>query len=172
MIRLPIVQEELEIARKESNKMGILKGSILKGEGNEAGFLGELAVHRYFGYLDSKRNNTYNHDLILGGFRFDVKTKRRTVLPNPDYCGTVPDYQKEQQCQGYIFTSVQYEEKNPISVTLCGWVGKPSFFRDATFFKKGDVNPENGWVCSLDCWCLRYRSMKDIQSLECGLLFK
>lgn len=171
MIDLPIIQEELELAQSEAKKMGSLRGSILNGQGNEAGFLGELAVHRYFGYLDSRRNNTFNHDLILGGFRFDVKTKRRKVLPKPEYYGTVPAYQN-QDCQGYIFTSVQYEDKIPIKVTLCGWLGKSSFLRDSVFFKKGDVNPENGWVCSLDCRCLEYKKMRDIQSLECGLLFR
>lgn len=170
MLCLPILIDEIKTAELEAKAMGALNRSILKGNGNVAGILGELAVLRYFGYLNARRNNTYNHDLIIKGFRFDVKTKRRKVDPQPHHCGTIPSY-SDQSCHAYIFTSVCYVGDNPSHVHLCGWVGKDRFKKEAINYKKGDVNPENGWVCSMDCYCMDYSKMKSITSLECGLLF-
>lgn len=170
MIKLPILIEEIQQAKIEAEKLGKLNRSILNGNGNLSGILGELAVLRYFGYLGAKRNNTFNHDLIIRGFRFDVKTKQRKVDPQPNHCGTVPDY-SNQDCQAYIFTSVFQVDGKPSHIHLCGWMGRDNFKRESTFYKKGDVNPENGWVCKMDCWNLEYSKMKTIQTLECGLLF-
>jgi len=169
MIQLPIIRDEYELAKKEAENLGHLNRSILKGKGNLAGILGELAVLRYFRYLGAVRENTYNWDLSVSGFKLDVKTKQRTVDPQPHFVGTVPDY-SNQDCQAYVFTSVRFNNDLPVSITLCGWMGKEAFKREASFYKKGDVSPENGWVCSMDCWVLEYKKMKPIQSLDCGLL--
>lgn len=170
MIRLPIDPAEVEIAKRDAALLGKLNRSILGGEGNLAGFIGELAVHRFFGYLGSKRNNTFNHDLLIRGKRFDVKTKRRRVEPLPNYVGTVPAYSK-QECHAYIFTSIRFADDVPVSVTLCGWMEPKEFRKEATEIKKGGVCPENNWVCSMDCLVLEYQKMLSIIELEADLMF-
>jgi|LakMenEpi03Aug12_release.lakeMendotaPanAssembly.Ray.scaffolds.fasta_scaffold924426_2 hypothetical protein len=171
MIRLPVLKEEFIQARLDAVALGKLNRSILAGEGNLAGFLGELAVHRYFKYLGSKRSNTFHHDLRIGKHRFDVKTKRRTVEPLPNYVGTVPAYSK-QDCHAYIFTSVHFQGDIPVSITLCGWMESKSFRREATPIKKGDRCAENNWICSMDCFDLEYSKMRPIIELETDLIFR
>ena len=78
-----LIKEDILIqARQKAREMGAIKNSITRGEGNVAGFVGELVC------LDllpsSKINNTYDHDIDFGKFTIDVKTKRTNYKPK-DY---------------------------------------------------------------------------------------
>lgn len=170
MLTIPVIGEELKQAKEDAARLGKLNRSILGGEGNYAGFIGELAVLRVLDYLGAKRSNTYEHDLTLGRWRFDVKTKRRTVKPLDTFEGTVPAY-SDQKCHAYIFTSVEFDSKEvPQSVTLCGWIRKDDFLREAVHLSKGDIDHTNGFTCSLDCMNITYSKLLPIFDLECQMM--
>lgn len=46
---IPIKPEWLEQAKKDAISMGALRGSLTKGEGNVAGFIGEIVVSAVIG---------------------------------------------------------------------------------------------------------------------------
>ena len=49
LVSLPFNQSMIEKARELSTNLGSINNSILKGGGNEAGYLGELALQEYLG---------------------------------------------------------------------------------------------------------------------------
>lgn len=171
MIHLPAIQDEWELAQKLAREMGTLNNSITGGAGNVAGFLGELAAARYLNYLGCQRQNTYQHDLVVGGFLLDVKTKRRTVRPEPDYLSAITQLSAGQQCQGYIFTSVEFTREVPKWITLCGWMPKKKYLERAKPVARGEIQ-ENGWKCSEDCLVLPYGELIPMFDLEVGLMIR
>lgn len=79
MIEVDITDASLLQAIEKSIEMGELKNSITGGEGNIAGFLGEILVADM---TDWKITNTYDYDLVSpDGRKIDVKTKRTNYAP-------------------------------------------------------------------------------------------
>ena len=77
MIILDIKQNQIDEAQNLYTFKN-LKGSITNGQSNIYGALGEVIVYDYF--KDKKFNiikqNTYDYDLIINGYKVDVKTKK------------------------------------------------------------------------------------------------
>ena len=69
-------------AKEKASSVGILQGSITGGSRNVLGAIGEVVVADS---IKAKEVNTYNYDLIKGGNKIDVKTKRCTSKPLPNY---------------------------------------------------------------------------------------
>lgn len=168
-IHLPPCPEECKQARALAANMGRINRSIRQGEGNFVGFLGELAAVRYLSYLGAKRENTYQHDLTIGPYRFDVKTKQRSQLPREHYQASVADYQ-DQKCHALIFASVMMQDDQPQMITLCGYMSRKDFYAQSDIIRAGDVDPENGWQCSMDCRNIEYKRLKGMFDLECQLM--
>ena len=76
MIEVQITNAMREVAHDMSSEMGILKRSITRGQGNVYGFLGELVA---LDVLDGLHQNTMDYDIIVDGYKIDVKTKKTTV---------------------------------------------------------------------------------------------
>lgn len=154
---IKITEDMRAEAKKEAGKLGELRNSIMKGEGNEVGILGELAVAS----LDNfGRLNNYDYDVIAVDYSvWDVKTKQRTVPARPNYNATVANYNTKQECDGYIFVSV-YED----TAQIVGWIKKEDFYEKATFYKKGEVDPfsDLGWTFRADCYNLPYSGLRSI----------
>lgn len=158
MIELKITPEMVSSARAEAQELGSLRNSITSGEGNVAGFIGELLVADFYGATRVSGNR--NYDMTVGDLRVDVKTKRRTVEPAPHYFATVAAYNTKQECDYYVFTSVL--------TTLdfgwiCGWLSKDEFFEKAQFFRKDDPDPSGqfGWTFTADCYNVPLSELKD-----------
>ena len=74
MIEVKITEDMKKRAWAKSREMGVIKNSIMKGDGNIAGFLGEEVANVV---IDGTINNTYDYDLVAqDGTKYDVKTKR------------------------------------------------------------------------------------------------
>ena len=84
MIEIPITESMKKRAWHKARSMGKLKNSILQGEGNIAGFLGEEVVNNL---IDGTISNTYDYDIVYKtssqNIKYDVKTKRCTSPPKP-----------------------------------------------------------------------------------------
>jgi hypothetical protein len=152
IIQTAIPDDLLTEARQLARQMGTLRNSITKGAGNVYGFVGELVATRYLGAL---HHNTHDYDVVLPagpqGFRVDVKTKKVTSKPKPNYLCTVADYNTRQQCDAYVFTRVMDDFSYAY---LLGWLTKEQFYKEAKFFKRGDIDPSgNGkWKFTADCY--------------------
>ena len=62
-VEVKVTDEILERAQVMADRMGAIKNSIRKGQGNLAGFIGELIVEHYIG--DVQLHSTKDHDMWL-----------------------------------------------------------------------------------------------------------
>ena len=146
MIEVQITNAMRETAHDMSSEMGILSRSITRGQGNVYGFLGELVA---LDVLDGVHQNTMDYDIIVDGYRIDVKTKKTTVKPKQDYDCSVADLTRKQNCDYYAFVRV-------LSDQSVGWflgVKKAEqYFTDASYIKKGDYDNSNGFTARANCY--------------------
>ena len=79
-----------------------LKGSITKGKSNIYGAIGEIIIYDIYknNGLNVDFNSTYDYDLIIENYKVDVKTKRTTVVPMPNYLCSISAFNT-----GSIFTT-------------------------------------------------------------------
>jgi len=132
-----ITQAARETARKKSDEMGIVKGSIHNGTRNYQGFLGEEIASWE---LEAEVSNTYDYDLILpDGKTVDVKTVLSDYPPQPHYDCRVEqtDYKAKAgyNCDYFAFVRIVKDHKK-------GWylgkISKEDFFNKAEFKRRGD----------------------------------
>ena len=84
IIKIPYTKEMIDRAVSKAKALGSINNSILRGGGNTAGYLGEEAVAAHIGaniVSCDEGIDKYNHDILYGDERLEVKTKRRTVEP-------------------------------------------------------------------------------------------
>ena len=146
MIEVQITNSMRETAHDMSSEMGILSRSITRGQGNVYGFLGELVA---LDVLGGTHQNTMDYDILVDGSKIDVKTKKTTVKPKPDYDCSVADLTRKQNCDYYAFVRV-------LSDQSVGWflgVKKAEqYFTDARYIKKGDYDNSNGFTARANCY--------------------
>ena len=155
MYECEITPSMIESAKKKSDSMGVIKGSVRGGGGNMIGFLGEELVKKHFGIGDA---NTYEYDLMYEGKKLEVKTKERNVIPNMSYNATVFSWNTTQQCDYYIFCSIF---KNFKRGWICGFIKPVDFKSNAKFAKKGDPDG-NYFKFFTDCYNLPYLQLNDM----------
>jgi len=159
MKHIKILKEDIELARKMSDNMGVLNNSITKGQGNIIGFLGEIIVAQY---LDITLNNTYDYDLIYNDKKIDVKSKKVSSPPRDYYECSVAALNTKQKCDLYVFTRI----KNDLSEGwILGCLEKEKYLTASTFLKKGSIDPDNNWKVSTDCYNLPINKLKNIEEL-------
>lgn len=140
--------------------LGVLKNSVTHGQSNIYGKMGELVAHHVVGgaYVDDR-----DFDIRLTDARTaDVKSKGRAVPPLPHFDCTVSDFNTQQKCDLYIFTSVL---KDLSAGWVLGWYPKQEFYQDATFFREGDHDPRNNWTCRADSWSIEATKLYTMRSL-------
>lgn len=157
MIKVAISNEMLAKAERKAKELGMLNNSILKGDGNLVGFLGEEIANQVLG---GKIENSFNYDIVLKtGKTVDVKTKKTTVVPKEYYECSVAAFNTKQKCDYYCFVRV----KDDLS---CGWVlggyPKEEYFKDALFMKKGQLDSSNNFTVKADCYNMKISELKEI----------
>lgn len=155
MIEILVTDEQLIEARKQAVEMGKLHNSITRGQGNVAGFVGEIVTAEL---LNGVQDNTFDYDIFLPetGKTVDVKTKRTSVPPLPHYECSVAKLNTNQNCDFYAFVRV----KNDYSTAwFLGMIPKVMYYDLAVFRKKGDLDPDNGYVVKSDCYNLSIQDL-------------
>ena len=151
-IEIPITPSMLAQAQASASEQGCLnKHSLTKGERNLEGFLGEAVV--LLTLPEAISDNDYDHDLLLGQIRIDVKTKRCPDKPKTYYDCTVFGYNPTQKCDMYIFVSIK---KDYTMAWVNGFLVKHQFYAIAKFIPAGTVVGKNqlfykkdNYVCSI-----------------------
>jgi hypothetical protein len=157
MVRINIEKEWIENAKKKAKEMGILNHSILKGQGNITGFIGEFMVEKF---LKGKIDNTYDYDIVKNGIKIDVKSKKCTSIPKPDYDCSVPAYNTKQKCDMYVFVRIM----NTFDVGwICGVISKREFFQKAKLWKKGQTDESNMMTFKEDSYNLKIKDLIDLE---------
>jgi hypothetical protein len=162
---MKITEEQIDRARK-LYPFKELKGSITKGESNIFGALGEVIIHDIHeaaGY-DVDFNSTYDYDLIIDGYKVDVKTKKFTAKfkPNKDWIVSISNHNTKQQCDYYLFLGISDNLKE---YSLHGYMTPKEFYKKATFNKKGEIDPDgNGvWRFKDDCYNLKIKFLNQFK---------
>ena len=149
MIEVKITEDMKKRAWAKSREMGVIKNSIMKGDGNIAGFLGEEVANVV---IDGTINNTYDYDLVSkDGIKYDVKTKRCTSPPKPYYDCSVANFNTRQKCDRYVFVRIENKNKRWGRAWVLGWLTHDNYFEKARTLTKGQIDPSNGFVVSADC---------------------
>jgi hypothetical protein len=162
MKQVIVKKEWLEEAKQNAAEMGKLNGSITAGEGNLAGFVGEIVVHSIIGGL---RHNTKNYDIKLNEHLIDVKTKRCTSAPRKNYECSVAAFNTRQQCSHYVFCRVL--EPSYSTCWVLGHLPKEEYFQKARFCEAGKVDERDhrGWTFKADCYNIEIGALRPIDDL-------
>ena len=83
----------------------------------------------------------------------DVKTKDRNCFAEPHYTASVEARQRSFDCDWYAFFNYNKSER---VMQWMGWYRKSDYFLDAKKANKGDVDTQNFWTVSADCYQLEY----------------
>ena len=155
MIKVPITSAMKRYATRNANRMGRIRNSITRGEGNVYGFLGEQIAKQVLGGEIVNKGKKYNvdYDLVLdGGVTVEVKTKKTSVEPKDYYECSVARYNTKQKCDYYAFVRV-------LSNREAGWflgvMPKEKYFLNAKFLKAGTRDGDNRFLVRADCYNMR-----------------
>ena len=157
MVKFKIKKEWVEEAEKKAKELGVLKHSIMKGQRNVIGFIGEIVVANF---LKAKIENTYDYDLIKNGVKVDVKSKRCSSEPKPYYECSVAAYNTKQKCDFYVFTRIL---ESLDTAWICGIIKKSDFFKKANFYKKGYTDTSNMLTFREDTYNLKIDDLIDFK---------
>jgi len=149
MIVIHPTAEQVQQAIEDGKKMGVLWGSVTRGAGNVTGAIGEIIANEW---LNSERvgQKVYSHDLELDGITYDVKSKRCSSVPLPEYAASV--FAKKDGSVGIkadrlLFARVMDDCS---AVYLLGWLTTKQFTRRAEFIEAGTrdggfIHRASGW---------------------------
>ena len=160
MIEIPINDDYMNRAREKASTVGILQGSITGGTSNVVGAIGEIIVADS---IEAKQMNTYDYDLVKDGMRIDVKTKRCNSKPKPFYDCSVALHGTKQDCDAYVFVRILTDLTK---AWILGGISKQSFYKEATLYRKGDIDYNNGYTFKADCYNLPIEDLYEISSLK------
>jgi hypothetical protein len=160
MLKLPIPNRVHEIAQERADAMPILNGSHRGKAANEVGCMGEIIVEEVLKALEVPFEfiGATSHDLRIGNELWEVKTKERTVVPQPSYDCSVPLYNSDhQQVDRYVFLSLLQggNKENGVkrfhTAFLLGIATRGKIHEESRVWKAGDVDPSNGTKFWTDC---------------------
>jgi len=150
MIEVQITEEMKKRAWAKSREMGVIKNSIMSGDGNIAGFLGEEVANTI---IKGEINNTYDYDIITNdNVKYDVKTKRCTSPPKPFYDCSVAGFNTKQKCDRYAFVRIENKNNRWGKAWVLGWLGHDDYYSKARKLTKGQTDPSNNFVVRADCY--------------------
>ena len=157
MIQVKITPSIISRAKKKAATVGNLQGSITGSLSHVVGAIGEIIVADIIGANES---NTYDYDLVRDGERIDVKTKRCNTRPFPHYDCSVAAHGTNQNCDSYVFVRILTDTSR---AWILGSIPKPDFYTRATKYKRGDVDPANGFTFKADCYNLPISELSDVK---------
>lgn len=154
-IELTITPAQIEEA-KQLYEFEQLNDSITKGKGNLFGAVGEVVVKDYFPHAQIVGD--YDFDIMIKGFKVDVKTKRANYPPQPDELCSVAAANIRQKCDYYFFVRVL---ENLKTAYLLGYLSKQDFYTKAAFNLKGetDKTSRHGWKFKADCFNIAIKDL-------------
>ena len=160
---IPHTEKMVKEAKAWGKEIGAIKNSIVRGRGNMAGKLGELAFSAYVG---SPLEDKTNYDMVHYGEKLEIKTKRRTVPPLQDYDVSIATTSTHQKADRYVFISIEFDRKDKRnnfygvkSIWLCGDKGVEEYRKDAFLYTRGSVDPSNGFKVKVDMLNMRIRDL-------------
>ena len=147
-------------AREKASSVGILQGSITGGTRNVIGAIGEVVVADS---INADEISTYDYDLVKDGKRIDVKTKRCNTKPLPNYDCSVALHGTKQDCDAYVFVRILTDLTK---AWILGGISKHNFYKEATLYRKGDIDYNNGYTFKADCYNLQISQLSPCHEIK------
>lgn len=164
MIRVGICEEMIKRVEHESAKVGVLRGSFTRGEGNPIGLMGEELV--LASLEGSKKEESYDFDILFEGKRFEVKTKRTTVEPKPHYMCSVSTFNTRQKADYYLFCRVLHVGGSFGDFGwVLGYIPVEEFKKLSVFMRKGDLDRDNGYIVKSNCFSVPISNLYPVEGL-------
>ena len=164
-------------AQKRAKEMGTLRNSFMGGRGNLVGLAAELGWVEYLkaNNIPSRVADDYNFDVVAGlsHDKHECKAKTTTAPPKPHYDNSVSNLNVRQKADRYVFLRIRWLGSSPEAeggiLYYCGSMPCAEFKRRATFWKKGQLDRSNGYVCKNDCWSIQISACQPLETLLAGL---
>jgi len=143
-------------------------------EGYQTGMLGELVVMDWLDHQGVSYNKVFStaHDLSVEGRTWEIKTKERTVVPQPHYDCTIPAYNHEHQ-QPYIYCFVSLCSTGKSSDMyrfydshILGTIQRSELERRARYLTPESPPDRNGWVPTIPCYNLTISELDHPEKLH------
>jgi len=172
MIEFNIPKKVIKEAEYRGKKLGRLKGSILKGEGNTTGYVGQMMFQKIFGGVDTDaESNTkkFRFDVLFEGEGWEIKTKNTTlnVPMNLDYDASISCNTKQQKFDKVAFFRVNLETRK-------GWFGGyatyDQWMENRFFAAKDQVDPSNGMKEHCDCHKMKYGDLLSLPNPQLEII--
>ena len=149
-----ITKDMIKEAVVMSKDMGTLNGSLLEGQGNTWGFLGEIIAAKA---LAAEHKNTYDYDLITPlGHTVDVKTQRVSSIPRPQFHCNVNEHSIKQKCDYYAFVRVHSDLE---VAWYLGKMKKENFLDKSTYRKKGSAT--TNFILKFNCYSITIEELEN-----------
>ena len=148
ILELNIYQHQIDKASEKSQFK--TNNSITDNKNNIYGILGEIVFGDLFKIPQSDRLSTKDYDLIFLGQKVDIKTKKTTVVPSPEYNFSIATTSLHQSCDAYVGMRISEDMKKAY---LLGYITKKDFMTGGVYGVKGDVeeNSSNNFTYQADC---------------------
>ena len=160
MIQVKITPDIVARAKKKAATVGVLQGSITGSLSNVVGAIGEIIVEDYTGGTEA---NSKDFDILVDERRVDVKTKRCNTTPSPNYDCSVAAHGTKQDCDSYVFVRILTDHSK---AWILGEIPKSKFYKKATRYRTGDVDPANGFVFKADCYNLAIQELDSVKEAQ------
>ena len=180
IVKVDISPSIVESATKRAKELGVLKNSILKGEGNVFGYIGEAIVSEYITsinrsaqpkFTSCEKDGLYNYDLAIEytsdahdskTITLEVKTKRCTSPPRLHYECSVAKFNDRQRADAYVFVRVHKDMKTG---WILGYMPPTTFKKQSTHHKRGDRDKSNNFTFHADCHNIAISKLHLISSI-------
>lgn len=150
MITIHPTADQIAEAREDARRMGVLPNSKTFGRGNAIGMLAEIVTSEWM-TAERVRPPVYSHDLVRDGITYDVKARRCSGEPLPEYAAGVfaKDGKHGIKADRLLFTRVLDDLS---TVYIVGWLTTRQFARRSEFIKAG--TRDGGFITRADCFSL------------------
>lgn len=115
-----------------------------------------------FHYVIKNRNYDILSELRGAKKTIEVKTKRTTVIPTPDFLCSVGILSKVQQFDYLVFMRVREDMSEAY---MLGVIPRSEFYQKAKFYKKGDLEPGTTFEFVEDNYSVRVSDLHDISHI-------
>lgn len=165
MDKQPIRLAWLNYAHSQHTGYAYNSSTIIEnGEGQIAGTIGEMAFLRWLEDLNIDfeycAKTSYDYDFIVNGYRIDVKTKKSKGAPRDYYTVRIPEAQKRQKCDLYVFIYITDHD-----AYFLGYAEKSEYWDVIGFpVKKGEKT--DNFIEKVDAQVAYIRDLVDMDRLD------
>jgi hypothetical protein len=165
MVKYQIMLSWLNYANQANTGFAYNSTTIIpNGEGQVVGTLGEIAFAQWLRDMEIDfeycAKNSYDFDFIVAGRRIDIKTKKSKGIPQDSYTVRIPQSQREQDCDLYVFTYA-----NDHDVYFLGFSAKKDYWKEIGFpVNSGDLT--DNFTEKVDAQVAYVRDLNDMERLE------